>query len=86
MMTLNSQFEELNTKPKVVAFVHAKGSSERVPNKNQQILGDRPLFCHAIKIALSCKDIDTVVIDSENDQILSVGQAHGAIPLKRHSI
>jgi len=83
MIMLNSKPEGNNQKPKVVAIVHAKGSSERVPNKNQRMLGDRPLFCHAINIAMMCRDIDEVVIDSENDQILRVGQTHGAIPLKR---
>lgn len=70
-------------KGRVVAFVHAKGHSDRVPSKNLQILGDRPLFCHAIANALACSIIDSVVIDSDSDEILWLGQRHGAIPLRR---
>ena len=67
----------------VIAFVHAKGSSSRVPNKNLRILGDRPLFCHAIANAESSKSIDAVIIDSDSDEILKIGETFGAIPVKR---
>ena len=69
--------------PRVVAFVHAKGSSDRVPGKNLRTLGDRPLFCHAIAIARAVHSIDEVVIDSDDDEILSLGVAHGATALRR---
>jgi CMP-N-acetylneuraminic acid synthetase len=68
---------------KVVAVVHAKGTSERVANKNLRRLGDRPLFCHAIGNALRCRLVDEVVIDSESDVILSIGSSYGAVPLRR---
>lgn len=69
--------------PDVVAFVHAKGQSSRVPGKNMRQLGDAPMFCHAIRNALACELIDLVVIDSENDEILETGARYGAKPLKR---
>jgi CMP-N-acetylneuraminic acid synthetase len=69
--------------PRTVAFVHAKGTSERVHHKNLRILGDRPLFCHAIANARSARRVDLVVIDSEDDHILALGEAAGARPLKR---
>lgn len=67
---------------RVVAFVHAKGSSERVPGKNLAILGDRPLFTHAIAVARAAAAVDEVVIDSDSEAILSLGAAHGATPLR----
>lgn len=67
----------------VIAFVHAKGTSERVPAKNLRVLGDKPLFCHAIMNALSSRLVTKVVIDSESDKILAIGREHGAVPLKR---
>jgi CMP-N-acetylneuraminic acid synthetase len=70
-------------KREVVAFVHAKGTSERVPSKNLRMLGDRPLFCHAIANARAAARVDIVVIDSDSDEILRIGQEHGAVPLKR---
>ncbi len=67
----------------VVAFVHAKGTSTRVISKNKRMLGDMPLFCHAIHNALNSAKVDIVVIDSDDDEILSIGKEHGALPLKR---
>jgi CMP-N-acetylneuraminic acid synthetase len=69
--------------PRVVAFVHAKGTSTRVPGKNLRMLGDRPLFCHAIAHARAAQRVDEVVIDSDSDAILSIGASHGARPLQR---
>jgi CMP-N-acetylneuraminic acid synthetase len=67
----------------ITAFVHAKRHSERCPGKNLRMLGDCPLFCHAIRIGLEAKLVNRVVIDSEDDEILRVGEEHGAMPLKR---
>jgi N-acylneuraminate cytidylyltransferase len=67
----------------VVAFVHAKGRSQRVPGKNLRVLGDRPLFCHAIAIARASRRVDEVVVDSDCDEILAIGAEHGARPLRR---
>lgn len=67
----------------IVGFVHAKVSSERVPGKNLRILGDKPLFCHAIMNALESQLISIVVIDSESDEILKIGEDFGAVRLKR---
>ncbi len=72
-----------SSKPEVVAFVHAKGQSTRVPGKNLRRLGDAPMLAHAIRNARACALIDLVVIDSECDEILKVGQAYGARPLRR---
>lgn len=68
---------------RVVAFVHAKGSSERIPHKNLRVLGDRPLFTHAIAIARAAASVGEVVIDSDCDEILRIGEEHGATPLRR---
>lgn len=70
----------------VVAFIHAKGQSERVPSKNLRPLGDRPLFCHAIAIALAASSVTRVVIDSDSEEILRLGEFHGAEPLRRPAV
>ena len=70
-------------KGNIIAFVHAKGTSTRVPSKNLRILGDKPLFCHAIQNALNAKMVDSVVIDSDSEEILEIGKKYGAIPLLR---
>jgi CMP-N-acetylneuraminic acid synthetase len=71
--------------PDIIAFVHAKGNSERVPGKNFRTLGDRPLFCHAIANARASRYIDRVVIDSDSCEILQTGERYGAVPLRRPS-
>ena len=68
---------------RVVAFVHAKGTSQRVPGKNLRMLGDRPLFCHAVAIARAAQRVDEVVVDSDSDRILAIGAQYGARPLRR---
>ncbi len=68
---------------KVVAFIHAKGTSERVPSKNLKLLGGTPLFLYAVKNALCAKGVDEVVIDSDCDEILNLGEKFGASVLKR---
>ncbi len=80
LINKNNDFEG-----KIVAFVHAKGSSTRVPSKNMRILGDMPLFCHAIMNAKQATLVDAVIIDSDSDEILEIGIKYGAIPLKRPS-
>lgn len=68
---------------KVVAFLPAKGRSDRVPNKNMRIFNGEPFFCFTLKKLLSNKDIDEVYIDSEDDAILNIGRMLGAKTLKR---
>jgi len=67
----------------VVAFIHAKGSSERVESKNKQLVGGLPLYVNAIRRAQQARLVDAVVIDSDCDEILTIGEREGAIPLKR---
>jgi CMP-N-acetylneuraminic acid synthetase len=67
----------------IVAFIHAKGTSSRVSSKNKQMLGGRPLFLHAIIKASAAELVDHIVIDSDDDEILEIGERYGAIPLKR---
>ncbi len=68
---------------KIIAFVHAKGTSERVPSKNLKLLNGKPLFYYALNNALKAKMVDEVVIDSDSDEILELGKSYGAVPLKR---
>jgi len=67
----------------VVAFIHAKEKSDRLTGKNLRPLGGKPLFVYAIDNALKAKLVDKVIIDSDSDEILKIGQKYGAIPLKR---
>lgn len=54
------------------AFIHAKGTSERLPGKNLLALGGEPLVCHAIKAAKRARLVQHVVVDSDSERILEI--------------
>ena len=68
---------------KIVAFVHAKATSERVPGKNLRPLGDCPLFVHAVRAAQKASRVAEVVVDSDGDEILSIAEGLGVSTLRR---
>lgn len=55
---------------KIVAFLPAKGSSERIESKNTKLLDGKPLFLHTLEKLVECEFIDEVYLDSESDYIL----------------
>lgn len=54
---------------KVYAFVPAKGSSERIQNKNMRFLEGERLYIKALKTLLQCTEIDRVFLDSESQEM-----------------
>ena len=68
---------------KVVAFLPAKGSSERIESKNLKLLDGKPLFLHTLEKLVDCDFIDEVYLDSESDAILEYASYLDYIPLKR---
>jgi CMP-N-acetylneuraminic acid synthetase/regulator of RNase E activity RraA len=60
---------------KIVAFVPAKGSSDRIENKNTRLLDGLPLYLHAIRLLMSCEFIDEVYLDTDSPEIIK-GAAH----------
>ena len=57
---------------KVYAFVPAKGTSERVENKNLRYLCGKRLYERALRILLSCKEIDKVFLDTESEEMYNL--------------
>lgn len=51
---------------KVYAFLPAKGQSERVASKNNQILAGEKLYIRGLKNLLRCKNIDRVFLDTDS--------------------
>ncbi|ATY30705.1 RraA family protein [Sphingomonas psychrotolerans] len=54
---------------KIVAFVPAKGHSERVPDKNLAVLDGDYLFKRKLRQALDCAAITEVCLDTESDTL-----------------
>ncbi|MBC3229578.1 acylneuraminate cytidylyltransferase family protein [Serratia fonticola] len=73
----------INSK-RVLAIIPARGGSKRLPNKNILPLGGKPLIKWSIDSALKSNLIDTVLVTSDSDEILSCcGNDNRLIKLKR---
>lgn len=68
---------------KIVAFVPAKGSSERVPSKNLRILDGEYLYRRKLLQLLACPLIDEVWLDTESDDLIEKSQDLPVKVLKR---
>jgi regulator of RNase E activity RraA/CMP-N-acetylneuraminic acid synthetase len=65
---------------KIIAFVPAKGSSERIHNKNLSVLDGEYLFKRKLRQLLDCKLIDEVYLDTDSDEIARLADD---LPIKR---
>lgn len=68
---------------KVVAFLPAKGSSERMQNKNTMILDGKPLFLRQLEKMVKYDFIDEVYLDTESDEIIDLASEVSCKILKR---
>lgn len=59
---------------RVIAFLPAKGTSNRIENKNIKLLDGKPLFLHTLENLVSCDFIDEVYLDSESEEIFSLAE------------
>lgn len=57
---------------KIAAFLPAKGSSQRIPNKNTMLLDGEPLFLRSLKKLLACPSVDEVWLDTESQEIVDL--------------
>lgn len=55
--------------PQVAALVPMKGHSERVPRKNLRLLHDRPLYHWIIRALQTAKNVTTIVVETDSDEI-----------------
>ncbi len=65
---------------KIVAFVPAKGTSERIPNKNLTILDGEYIFKRKLRQLLACPLIDEVYLDTDSDEIAALAKD---LPVRR---
>jgi len=68
---------------KVAAFLPAKGSSNRIPNKNTMLLDGEPLFIRSLKKLMSIPIIDEVFLDTESYEIIELASEVKCNILKR---
>jgi N-acylneuraminate cytidylyltransferase len=64
--------------PSAVAFVPARGGSERVPGKNVRELAGHPLLAYSIAAARESDLFDAVAVSTDSEEIAEVARRYGA--------
>lgn len=72
--TFNSAICCHDTRESCLAVIPARGGSKGIPRKNMRLMHGRPLIEYSIENALACRYIDTVVVSSDSDEILSFAE------------
>jgi CMP-N-acetylneuraminic acid synthetase len=67
----------------VLAFIPARGGSQRLPRKNLRLLAGRPLVEHAVALARSVPRIGRCVVSTDDADIAAVALAAGAEVIRR---
>ncbi|MBU1255442.1 acylneuraminate cytidylyltransferase family protein [Patescibacteria group bacterium] len=71
-------------KKKVLAIIPARGGSKGIPNKNLKKIDGKPLIYYPIALAKSIKQIDRVIVSTEDKKIANIAKNLGAeIPFMR---
>tara|TARA_X000001036_G_scaffold438499_1_gene486481 strand:+ start:1199 stop:2512 length:1314 start_codon:yes stop_codon:yes gene_type:complete len=70
---------------KIVAVIPAKGSSERVQNKNLRLVDGEPLVLRAVRKCVQSKFFDEVWIDTESQEIIDLCEDYNCKVMKRHT-
>jgi CMP-N,N'-diacetyllegionaminic acid synthase len=62
----------------MIAIIPARGGSKGLPGKNIRPLGGRPLISWTILAAVESKNIDRVIVSTDDEAIAEVARAFGA--------
>lgn len=68
----------------ILGIIPARGGSKRVPRKNVRLLNGKPLVAWVIEAARLVEEIDSLVVSSDDDEILTIAEDYDAhLPLLR---
>ena len=68
----------------VVAIIHARGGSKRIPLKNIRPLAGKPLISYVIEAALNAKTVNRVIVSTDHPDIITIAKGCGAeVPFVR---
>ncbi|MBI5631811.1 MAG: acylneuraminate cytidylyltransferase family protein [Elusimicrobia bacterium] len=71
-------------RPNVLAVIHARGGSKRIPLKNAKLLNGKPLVAYMIKAVLAAKKVTTCLVSSDHPEIIRISKEAGAyVPFVR---
>lgn len=69
---------------RLLALIVARGGSKGLPRKNVLEAGGRPLIAWTIAAARAAREVDRVVLSSDDEEIMEVAKAWGCdVPFKR---
>ena len=63
-----------NTDSKTIAIIMARGGSKGLPKKNTKPLNGKPLIAYSIEDAINSGVCDTVLVTSEDDEIIEISR------------
>ena len=67
-----------------IAIIPARGGSKRIPHKNIRDFLGEPIISYPIAVALDSKLFDEVMVSTDDKEIASIAQSHGAtVPFLR---
>ena len=68
----------------IVAIIPARGGSKGIPRKNIKELCGKPLIAYIIETALKVKELDSVIVSTEDKEIAEIAEKYGAeVPFLR---
>ena len=68
----------------IVGAIFARGGSKSVPRKNLQLLAGKPLIAYSIEVAKKVKQIERVIVSTDDEEIAMVALDNGAeVPFMR---
>lgn len=74
----------VNSEPKVLALVPARGGSRSIPRKNVKRFGGHPLIAYSIAAGLQARSVDRVIVSTDDAEIAEVAHSYGAeVPFRR---
>lgn len=74
----------MNTQPKILALVPARGGSKSIPRKNLRMVGGKPLLAHSIAHGLASQRINRVIVTTDSEEIAETARRYGAeVPFLR---
>lgn len=68
----------INTSSRTIGFIFARGGSKGLPRKNVKLLAGKPLIAHSIETALACKQLETVIVSTDDAEIAAIAREYGA--------
>lgn len=71
-------------KPKILAIIPARGGSKGLPRKNIKMLAGKPLIAWTIEEAKKSKYITSLILSSEDNEIIEIAEKYGCnVPFRR---